>query len=103
MLNAFGFAKIKQGIISEIKDSRGECMAMSYKKLWKLLIDKNLNKSDLRERTGLSTTTIAKLGRDEYVSMEIVSKICATLHCDVGDMMEYVPDKSHNKFAVDAQ
>ena len=55
-------------------------MAMCYKKLWKLLIDKNLNKSDLRERTGLSTTTIAKLGRDEYVSM------------DVGDMMEYVPD-----------
>ena len=50
-------------------------MAMCYKKLWKLLIDKNLNKSDLRERTGLSTTTIAKLGRDEYVSMEVVSKI----------------------------
>ena len=48
-------------------------MAMCYKKLWKLLIDKNLNKSDLRERTGLSTTTIAKLDRDEYVSMEVVA------------------------------
>lgn len=67
-------------------------MAMCYKKLWKLLIDKNLNKSDLRERTGLSTTTIAKLGRDEYVSMKVVSKICTTLHCDVGDIMEYIPD-----------
>lgn len=69
-------------------------MAMCYKKLWKLLIDKNLNKSDLRERTGLSTTTIAKLGRDEYVSMEVVSKICATLQCDVGDIMEYVSDEN---------
>ena len=63
-------------------------MAMCYKKLWKLLIDKNLNKSDLRERTGLSTTTIAKLG------MEVVSKICATLQCDVGDIMEYVSDEN---------
>ena len=69
-------------------------MAMCYKKLWKLLIDKNWNKSDLRERTGLSTTTIAKLGRDEYVSMEVVSKICETLHCDVGDIMEYVSDEN---------
>ena len=69
-------------------------MAMCYKKLWKLLIDKDLNKSDLRVRTGLSTTTIAKLGRDEYVSMEVVSKICATLHCDVGDIMEYVSDEN---------
>ena len=58
------------------------------------VIDKNLNKSDLRERTGLSTTTIAKLGRDEYVSMEVVSKICATLQCDVGDIMEYVSDEN---------
>ena len=44
-------------------------MAICYKKMWKLLIDKNMNKSDLRERTRLSTTTIEKLGRDEYVSM----------------------------------
>ena len=69
-------------------------MAMCYKKLWKLLIDKNLNKSDLRERIGVSTTTIAKLGRDEYVSMEVISKICATFHCDVGDIMEYVSDEN---------
>ncbi len=70
-------------------------MAMCYKKLWKLLIDKNLNKTDLRERTKLSTTTIAKLGRDEYVSMEVVAKICETLHCDVGDMMEYVSEEEN--------
>lgn len=68
-------------------------MAVSYKKLWKLLIDKNLNKSELREKTGLSTSTIAKLGRDEYISLEVASKICETLGCDYGDMMEYVPDE----------
>ena len=71
-------------------------MAVSYKKLWKLLIDKNLNKSDLRARTGISTTTIAKMGKDENVSMDVISKICATLSCDVGDIMEYVPDKAEN-------
>ena len=69
-------------------------MAICYKKMWKLLIDKNMNKSDLRERTGLSTTTIEKLGRAEYVSMEVVFKICATLHCEVGDIMEYVSDEN---------
>lgn len=94
LLNAVSFAKIGQRAFYRNKNDRGERMAMCYKKLWKLLIDKNLNKSDLRERTGLSTTTIAKLGRNEYVSMEVVSKICATLQCDVGDIMEYVSDEN---------
>lgn len=67
-------------------------MAVNYKKLWKLLIDNNMNKSELRERTGISTSTMAKLGRNEYVSMEVASKICETLGCDFGDMMEYTPD-----------
>ncbi len=66
-------------------------MAVCYKKLWKLLIDKNLNKSELRKKTGLSTSTIAKMGRNEYISMEVASKICETLGCDYGDMMEYMP------------
>ena len=67
-------------------------MAVNYKKLWKLLIDNNMNKSELRERTGISTSTMAKLGRNEYVSMEVAAKICETLGCDFGDMMEYMPD-----------
>ncbi len=69
-------------------------MAVSYKKLWKLLIDKNMKKKDLRSASGISTTTLAKLGKDENVSTEILSKICTALNCDVGDIMEMVPDDS---------
>ena len=67
-------------------------MAVCYKKLWKLLIDKNLKKTDLRTMTGISTTTLAKLGKDENVSTEILAKICFALSCDVGDIMEFIPD-----------
>ena len=69
-------------------------MVISYNKLWKLLIDKNMKKKDLRAASGISTTTLAKLGKDENVSTEILSKICAALNCDVGDIMEMVPDDS---------
>ena len=69
-------------------------MAVSYKKLWKLLIDKNMKKKDLRAVSGISTTTLAKLGKDENVSTEILSKICAALNCDGGDIMEMVSDDS---------
>ena len=69
-------------------------MAVSYKKLWKLLIDKDMKKKDVRAASGISTTTLAKLGKDENVSTEILSKICAALNCDVGDIMEMVPDDS---------
>ena len=69
-------------------------MVVSYKKLWKLLIDKNMKKKDLRATSGISTTTLAKLGKDENVSTEILSKICAALNCDVGDILEMVPDDS---------
>ena len=68
-------------------------MAISYKKLWKLLIDKDLMKKDLRAMIGVSTTTMARLSKDENVSTDIVSKICSVLNCDVGDIMEFVPDK----------
>ena len=66
---------------------------MSYKKLWKLLIDKNLKRTDLRAATGISTTTLAKLGKDENVSTEILAKICKALECDIGDIMEMVNDE----------
>ena len=68
-------------------------MAVSYKKLWKLLIDKDMIKKDLRELTGVSTTTMSRLSKDENVSTEILSKICSALGCDVGDIMEFVPNK----------
>lgn len=68
-------------------------MAVSYKKLWKLLIDKDMKKKDLRAATGISTTTLAKLGKDENVSTEILAKICKALECDVGDIMEMINDE----------
>ena len=68
-------------------------MAASYKKLWKLLIDRDMKKKDLRELTKLSSSTIAKMTKNEPVSTDVLIKICAVLNCDVGDIMEIVPDK----------
>ena len=65
-------------------------MAVSYNRLWKLLIDKNIKKSELREQAGIGTTTLAKLGKNEHVSMEVVEKICAVLRCQASDIMEFV-------------
>ena len=67
-------------------------MAVCYNKLWKLLIDRKMKKKDLIEHTGISRTTIAKMGRDENVSTEVLSKICGALQVDVGDIMEMIPD-----------
>lgn len=60
----------------------------SYKKLWKLLIDKEMNKTDLRKLTGISSATIAKLSRGDDVNTSILSRICNALHCDIGDVMQ---------------
>jgi DNA-binding Xre family transcriptional regulator len=65
-------------------------METSYKKLWKRLIDLNMTKTDLRLRSGISTMTLAKLGKGENVSLEVLKKICATLGCDIGDIMEMI-------------
>lgn len=73
--------------ISKIEVSK---MAVSYKKLWKLLIDKDMRKEDLRLAAGLTSTAIAKLGRNEDVSTKILIKICKTLDCDISDIMEIV-------------
>ena len=67
-------------------------MSFSYKKLWKLLIDKNMKKQDLRLAAQLSSSTIAKLSRGENVNTAILLKICAALQCDISDIMEVVPD-----------
>lgn len=71
----------------------GSNMKMSYNKLWKLLIDKNMKKSDLRKSAGISSSSLIKLGKDENVTTEVLMKICNTLKCDVGDIMEFVPDE----------
>ena len=63
-------------------------MALSYKKLWKLLINKDMKKEDLRVAAGLTSTAIAKLGRNEDVSTKVLLKICNVLDCDIADIME---------------
>lgn len=67
-------------------------MQISYKKLWKMLIDRDMMKKDLAERAGISTASIAKLGRNENVNTDILLKICIALECDVSDIMEVVED-----------
>lgn len=65
-------------------------MDVTYNKLFKLLIDKGMKKTDLRLATGISPNTLTKLSNSEYVSMEVLVKICRVLDCDVGDIMEIV-------------
>ena len=65
-------------------------MEVSYNKLWKLMIDRNLNKSELRNLTGIGTNTLAKLSKNQLVSMEVILKICSRLDCDISDICEFV-------------
>ena len=67
-------------------------MCVSYKKLWKLLIDKDMTRTDLRDAIGASTSTFAKLSRGELISGNIMMKICRELGCNIGDMMDVVLD-----------
>lgn len=68
-------------------------MMVSYKKLWKLLIDKDMKKKDLRIATGITTTALAKLGKNEHVSTEILARICKVLNCGIGDIVEVVNEE----------
>lgn len=68
-------------------------MTVSYKKLWKLLIDKDMKKKDLRIATGITTTALAKLGKNEHVSTEILARICKVLNCGIGDIVEVVNEE----------
>ena len=72
-------------------------MAFTYKKLFKLLIDRNLKKKDLCEMADISTTSVSKLAKDQNVNTEILEKICDALHCDVCDIVEVVPKNSKEK------
>lgn len=75
-------------------------MGISYKKLWKLLIDYNMNKSDLAKKAKMSPNTIAKLGKNEKVSMDILIRICEVLQCGIGDIVEIV-DVSDEPIAIE--
>jgi DNA-binding Xre family transcriptional regulator len=66
-------------------------MPMNYNKLWKLLIDKKINKTELRLKIGMGTSTLAKMSANENVSLDIIEKICELLQVQPGDIMEYTP------------
>ena len=67
-------------------------MAVSYKKLWKLLIDKDMKKKDLCAKAGISSASVTKMGRNGHVTTEILVNICTALDCKIEDIMEVVPD-----------
>lgn len=69
-------------------------MKISYKRLWKLLIDREMMKKDLAEQAGVSTASIAKLGRNENVNTDILLKICVALKCEISDILEIVTDEA---------
>lgn len=69
-------------------------MRMSYNRLWKLLIDKNMKKSDLRKVAGVSASSLAKLGKGENVTTDVILKICVALDCRVEDIMEIINDET---------
>lgn len=71
-------------------------MAVSYNKLWKLLVDKKMSKADLRKASGVSPNTMTKLRRDEPVMLNVLDKICNTLDCNYGEIMDYIPDAESN-------
>lgn len=67
-------------------------MAISYNKLWKLLVDKKMSKADLRKAAGIAPNTMTRLRRDEEVTLAVLNKICSTLEVDIGDIMEFLPE-----------
>lgn len=67
-------------------------MAFSYKKLWKLLIDRDLKKGELREMAGISQTTMAKLSKNQNVTTDVISKICLALKCELNEIVEVIND-----------
>ena len=70
-------------------------MTISYNKLWKLLIDKNMTKTDLRIKANIGTSTLAKLGKNEQVSMDVLLRICKVLNCDISEIMEVIKESKN--------
>ena len=72
-------------------------MAIRYNRLWKKLIDENMMKIDLREKAGITTNDLDKLGKNEHVNTQVLEKICNVLHCNIQDIMEFVPDEEREE------
>lgn len=73
---------------------RGVQVDISYKKLWKLLIDKDMKKKDLQAAAGISSASVTKLAKNENVNTEVLQKVCTALSCDISDIMEMIPDNN---------
>ena len=71
-------------------------MTVCYKKLWKLLIDKDMKKKDLCKKAGISPASVTKMGRNGFVTTEVLEKICVALGCQIGDVMEIIPEENRN-------
>ena len=74
----------------------GKILPLSYNKLLKILIDKGMNKVTLRDSIGITSATLAKLSKNERVSMEVIERICKELDCNIGDVVDYVPQEENN-------
>lgn len=72
-------------------------MSVSYDKLWKMLIDKRMNRTELKDKAGVSFNVVAKLGKGETVSLDSLYKICKALNCDIGDIMEFTDDEAERQ------
>ena len=71
-------------------------MAVSYDNLWKLLIDRKINKTDLRDIVGISNGTLAKLSKNEYVALSVLERICLALGCNIQDIIEFIPSQKES-------
>ncbi len=71
-------------------------MTFSYKPLWRILVDKGMTKEELRLALKLSPSTIAKMGKDKAVSMDVIHRLCSHFNCQPGDLLEYIPDKKED-------
>ena len=76
---------------------KGIIMAIRYNKLWKKLIDENMMKVDLRDQAEITTNALAQLGKNEHVSTQVLEKVCKVLHCEIQDIMEFVPDEEREE------
>ena len=70
-------------------------MAYSYNKLWKLMIDKNINRTTLRKQAGITSNAMAKMGKNQPVNMEVLAKVCHVLGCGIEDVVEIIDEKAH--------
>jgi DNA-binding Xre family transcriptional regulator len=78
-------------------NKEGEKTALSYNDLWKIIIDKNMQKSDLISAIGISSSTIAKMGKGEPISLRVIGRICEYFECNIGDVVSFIPENIKGK------